>query len=41
MGATKFILQLDDPAPSSSLKVTMHMPGVAEPQTTSVALVRP
>jgi len=41
MGATKFILQLDDPAPSSSLKVTMHMQGVAEPQTTSVALVRP
>ncbi len=41
MGATKFILQLDDPAPSSSLKVTMHMKGVAEPQTTSVALVRP
>jgi VWFA-related protein len=41
MGATKFILQLDDPAPSSLLKVTMHMKGVAEPQTTSVALVRP
>ncbi len=41
MGATKFILQLDDPAPSSSLQVTMHMKGVAEPQTTSVALVRP
>ncbi|HEX3067733.1 MAG TPA: VWA domain-containing protein [Thermoanaerobaculia bacterium] len=41
MGATKFILQVDDPAPSPSLKVTMHMKGVAEPQTTSVALVRP
>jgi VWFA-related protein len=41
MGATKFILQIDDPAPSPSLQVTMHMKGVAEPQTTSVALVRP
>ena len=41
MGATKFILQLDDPAPSPSLQVTMHMKGVAEPQTTSVALARP
>jgi hypothetical protein len=41
MGATKFILQLDDPAPSPALQVTMHMQGVAAPQTTSVAVVRP
>jgi VWFA-related protein len=41
MGGTKFILQLDDPAPSSSLRITMHKNGVAEAQTTSVALLRP
>ena len=40
-GGTKFVLQLDDPAPSALLAVTTHTRGVAEPQTTSVALVRP
>jgi hypothetical protein len=40
-GGTKLILQLDDPAQVSSLQVTMHKKGVAEAQTTSVAVVRP
>jgi hypothetical protein len=40
-GGTKFVLQLDDPAPSAFLNITMHTKGVAETQTTSVALVRP
>jgi VWFA-related protein len=38
---TKFVLQLDDPAPSLTLQITMHRKGSAEAQTTSVALVRP
>jgi VWFA-related protein len=41
MGGTKFILQLDDPAPSSLLRITMHAKNKAAAQTTSVALVRP
>ena len=40
-GGTKLILQLDDPAQVSSLQVTVHKKGVAEAQTTSVAVVRP
>jgi len=40
-GGTKLILQLDDPAQTSSLQVTVHKKGVAEAQTTSVAVVRP
>ena len=40
-GGTTLILQLDDPAQSSTLQVTVHKKGVAEAQTTSVALVRP
>ena len=40
-GGTKLVLQLDDPAQVSSLKVTVHKKGVAEAQTTSVAVVRP
>jgi VWFA-related protein len=40
-GGTKFVLQIDGPAPSGLLNITMHTKGVAEPQTTSVALVRP
>jgi VWFA-related protein len=40
-GGTKFVLQLDDPAPSGLLNITMHTKGVAEPQTASVAVVRP
>jgi hypothetical protein len=40
-GGTKFVLQLDDPAQVSSLQVTVHKKGVAQAQTTSVAVVRP
>jgi hypothetical protein len=40
-GGTKLVLQLDDPAKVSSLQVTVHKKGVAEAQTTSVAVVRP
>lgn len=40
-GGTKLVLQLDDPAQVSSLQVTVHKKGVAEAQTTSVAVVRP
>lgn len=40
-GGAKFVLQLDDAAPASSLQITMHAKGVAEAQTASVALVRP
>jgi VWFA-related protein len=40
-GGTKLVLQLDDPAQVSSLQVTVHKKGVAEGQTTSVAVVRP
>lgn len=40
-GGTKLVLQLDDPAKASSLQVTVHKKGVAEAQTTSVAVVRP
>jgi VWFA-related protein len=40
-GGTKLVLQLDDPAQVSSLQVTVHRKGVAEAQTTSVAVVRP
>ncbi len=40
-GGTKLVLQLDDPAQVPSLQVTVHKKGVAEAQTTSVAVVRP
>lgn len=40
-GGTKLVLQLDDPAQVSSLQVTVHKKGVAEAQTTTVAVVRP
>jgi VWFA-related protein len=40
-GGTKLVLQLDDAAKVSSLQVTVHKKGVAEAQTTSVAVVRP
>ncbi len=40
-GGTKLVLQLDDPAHVSSLQITVHKKGVAEAQTTSVAVVRP
>jgi VWFA-related protein len=40
-GGTTLILQLDDPAQASALQVTVHKKGVAEAQTTSVAVVRP
>lgn len=40
-GGTKFVLQLDDPAQAASLQLTVHKKGVAEAQTTSVAVVRP
>jgi VWFA-related protein len=39
-GGTKFVLQLDDPAQVPSLQLTVHKKGVAEPQTSSVAVVR-
>jgi VWFA-related protein len=40
-GGTKLVLQLDDPAQVSSLQVTVHKKGVADAQTTSVAVLRP
>jgi VWFA-related protein len=40
-GGTKLVLQLDDPAEVSTLQVTVHKKGVAEAQTSSVAVVRP
>ncbi|MEA2337330.1 MAG: hypothetical protein QOE82_1337 [Thermoanaerobaculia bacterium] len=39
-GGTKIVLQLDDPAQASTLQVTVHKKGVAEAQTSSVAVVR-
>jgi VWFA-related protein len=39
-GGTKLVLQLDDPSQISSLQITVHKKGVAEPQTASVAVVR-
>jgi VWFA-related protein len=39
-GGTKLVLQLDDPAQVSSLQVTVHKKGVAEAQTSTVAVVR-
>jgi VWFA-related protein len=39
-GGTKIVLQLDDPAQVSTLQVTVHKKGVAEAQTSSVAVVR-
>jgi VWFA-related protein len=39
-GGTKLVLQLDDPADASTLQVTVHKKGVAEAQTSSVAVVR-
>ena len=39
-GGTKLVLQLDDPAQIPSLQITVHKKGVAEAQTTSVAVVR-
>lgn len=40
-GGTKIILQLDDPAQASTLQVTVHKKGVADAQTSSVAVLRP
>jgi VWFA-related protein len=40
MGATKFVLQIDDPK-ADRLDITVHRKGVAEPQTASVAIARP
>jgi len=39
-GGTKFVLQLEDPSPISSLQLTVHKKGMAEAQTTSVAVAR-
>jgi len=38
---TKLVLQLDDPAQVSTLQVTVHKKGVADAQTSSVAVLRP
>ncbi|HEV7427935.1 MAG TPA: VWA domain-containing protein [Thermoanaerobaculia bacterium] len=40
-GGTKLVLQLDDPAQVSTLQVTVHKKGVADAQTSSVAVLRP
>jgi VWFA-related protein len=40
-GGTKLVLQLDDPAQASSLQITVHKKGLTEPQSASVAVVRP
>src|SRR4051794_23681398 len=39
-GGTKLVLQLDDPAQVSTLQVTVHKKGVADAQTSSVAVLR-
>jgi hypothetical protein len=40
-GGTKLVLQLDDPAEVSTLRVTVHKKGVPDVQTSSVAVLRP
>jgi hypothetical protein len=40
-GGTKLVLQLDDPAQTSALQVTVHKNGAANAQTASVAVLRP
>ncbi len=40
-GGTKLVLQLDDPAPVSVLQVTVHKKGLAEAETSFVAVERP
>ncbi|HEX3579734.1 MAG TPA: VWA domain-containing protein, partial [Thermoanaerobaculia bacterium] len=39
-GGTKLVLQLDDPAQVSTLRVTVHKKGVPDAQTSSVAVLR-
>jgi len=40
-GGTKLVLQLDDPAQTSTLQVTVRKKGAANAQTASVAVLRP
>ena len=40
-GGTKLVLQLDDPAQTSTLQVTVRKKGAASAQTSSVAVLRP